>query len=77
MEEYKCKCKMGKRSLKYGRIQEIIIESYRTAGNLLITLYFLFACKSKIFRISFFLAIVSYRKDKVYLNVGKCINHIN
>ena len=28
------------------------------------------------FRISFFLAIVSYRKHKAYLMVDKCSNHI-
>ena len=57
--------------------KEILIELYPTTGFLLTTLYLSFVCKSKIFRISFFLAIVSYRKDKVYLKVGKCMNHIN
>ena len=42
---------------KYERVQEMLIESHPT-------LYLLFVCKSKIFVISFFVAIVSYRKDK-------------
>ena len=59
VNQYKCKCEyegINWESMhsEYERIQELLTESYPTAGLLLTTLYLSFVCKSKIFHRSFF-----------------------
>ena len=58
VNQYKCKCEyegINWESMhsEHERIQEILTESYPTAGLLLTALYLSFVCKSKIFHRSF------------------------
>ena len=51
-----------------------VISNNRFPFNNLVSII---VCTSKIFCISFLLAIISSGKDEVFFMVGKCINHIN